>query len=298
MPRSRLGDVMFKRKEKNISDSEAIKSLPHNRKEVFFDLLKHRKMALFALSCLVFMFFIPLAVDLFYFNFLEAAAIAADKNEYLFSLLFYSMIIMLPCMLIGFLGLAGGFHVAKKMVWQEGVSTSFDFFQGIKENWKIALLNGAIFGILLFGFVVGGSYLLIFAPMEPIWCGIGIGALILILLLFGMVIVLNFTQGVYYENPLRATFKNSFSFLALLNWKIFVIFLLSTGAVISLCCFNFITMAIGLFLFAILNSVVIILYTLVSHSAFDKYINEEHHPEMVGKGLYKVVLNDEDKKEA
>ena len=289
---------MFKRKEKNISDSEAIKSLPHNRKEVFFDLLKHRKMSLFALSCFVFMFFIPLAVDLFYFNFLESAALAADKDEYLFSLLFYSMLIMLPCMLIGFLGLAGGFYVMKKMVWQEGISISVDFFQGVKENWKRALINGAIFGILLFGFVIGGSYLLIFSPMEPVWCGIGIGALILVLLLFGMVISLNFTQEVYYDNPFRATFKNSFSFLALLNWKIFVIFLFSTGAVVALCCINLITMAIGMFLFAILNSVVIALYTLVAHSAFDKYINAEHHPEMVGKGLYKVVINDEDKKEA
>ena len=79
---------MFKRKEKPISDNEALKSLPHNRKEVFFDLLKHRKMALFALSCFTFMFFIPLAVDLFIFNYLESAAIASDKQEYLFSLIF------------------------------------------------------------------------------------------------------------------------------------------------------------------------------------------------------------------
>ena len=30
---------MFKRTEKHITDSEAIKNLPHNRKEAFFDLL-------------------------------------------------------------------------------------------------------------------------------------------------------------------------------------------------------------------------------------------------------------------
>ena len=53
--------------------------------------------------------------------------------------------------------------------------------------------------------------------------------------------------------------------------------------------FNMITMAIGLVLFAFLNSVVIVLYTLISHSAFDKYINQEHYPDMVGKGLYKQV---------
>ena len=279
---------MFKKKEKEITDQQVVNNLPHNRKEVFFDLLKHRKMNLFSLSCFVFMFFIPLAVDLFYFNYLETIAITNEKFEYLFSLIFYSMLIAIPCMVIGFIGFAGGFYVAKKIVWQEGISLSSDFFQGVKENYKRALIDGFILGVLLFGLVVGGSYLIIYSPMAPVWCGIGIGALILIFIFFGMSIALNFTQNVYYQNPYRVTFKNSFFLLALINWKIFLVFLLSTGGLVTLCCFNMITLGIGLFLFAVLNSVVIILYTLISHSAFDKYINKEHHPEMVGKGLYKV----------
>ena len=286
----------MKRKEKNITDQEVYNSLPHNRKEVFFDLLKHRKMTLFVISCFTFMFFIPLAVDLFFFNFLESAAIAEGLDNQLFSLFFYSMLIMLPCMLIGFLGFAGAFHIIKKLVWQEDVTVAVDFFNGIKENWKHAIINGAIFGIILFGCVMGTSYLIIFAPMAPVWCGIGIGALILVLLFFGMVISLYFTLCVYYQSSVAATFKNAFAFLGLTNWKTFLVYLFSTGAVIALCCFNMITMAIGLFLFAILNSVVIVLYTLIAHSAFDKYINKEHYPEYVGKGLYKVETSD--KKEA
>ena len=282
---------------KNISDAEVYKSLPHNRKEVFFDLLKHRKMSLFALSCFTFMFFIPLAVDLILFNFLESAAISAGKTEYLFSLIFYSMLIMLPCMLIGFLGFAGAFYTAKKIVWQEGSMLSIDFFTGIKENWKNALVNGAIFGLVTFGLVVGGSYLIIYAPMAPVGCGIGIGGLILMFLLFGMLMSVFFTQDVYYQNPYRITFKNSFAFLGLLNWKVFVIYLLSTCALVTLCAINFITLIIGLFLFAILNSVVIILYTLISHSAFDRFINKDYHPEMVNKGLYKEVHQDDEEKE-
>ena len=96
----------YRQDKNNVSDQQALKSLPHNRKEVFFDLLSHRKMTLFALSCFTFMFFIPLAVDLFVFNFLESAAVSAGKNEHLFSLVFYSMCIMLPCAIIGFIGFA------------------------------------------------------------------------------------------------------------------------------------------------------------------------------------------------
>ena len=131
---------------------------------------------------------------------------------------------------------------------------------------------------------------------APIWCGIGIGALILIFILFGIVTALNFSQMVYYANPYIVTTKNSFCLLGLLHYKVFLLFLLSTGLVIAGACFNMITLAIGLFLFAILNSVVIILYTLISHSAFDKFINAEHYPDMVGKGLYKKL--EDDSKEA
>ena len=279
---------MFKRKEKLVSDEQAIKSLPHSRKEVFFDLLRHRKMTLFSLSCFTFMFFIPLAVDLFYFNFLEMAAIATEKYEYLFSLVFYSMVIMLPCMIIGFIGLAGAFYVAKRLVWQESTSLAVDFFFGIKENWKHALVNGIIFGITLFGLIVGGSYLLIYSPTAPVWCGVGIGALILLFIVLGMVNALTFTQDVYYSNPFMTTVKNAFSFMGLLNWRVLVTFLLTTGLVVGLGCINFVTLAIGMVLFAFLNSAVIIIYTLMSHEVFDKYINKDYYPDMVGKGLYKT----------
>ena len=284
----------MKKEEKHITDQDAKQSLPTNRKEVFFDLLRNRKMTLFALSCYTFMFFIPLAVDLIYFNFVESMAISAEKFEYLFSLIFYSMLIMLPCMVIGFIGLAGAFYAAKKLVWQEGVSLASDFFKGIKENWKHALINGVIFGLVLFGLIIGGSFMLIYADVHAVVRGIAIGALIVLFLVFGMVTVLNFTQGVYYENSFGVTLKNSFSFLGLLNWKVLVIYLLSTGVVVTLGLFNFLTLVIGLLLFAVLNSVVIVLYTLISHSAFDKYINQEHYPDMVNKGLYKVSQDDKE----
>ena len=277
----------MKKEERHITDEDVKQSLPRNRKEVFFDLLKTRKMTLFAFSCYTFMFFIPLAVDLFIFNNLENYLISQGDIQGTLTLIIYSMIIMLPCMVIGFLGFAGAFYTAKRMVWQEGISLAHDFFKGIKESWKHAVINGIIFGLVLFALIVGGTLLSMTSGLNPVVKGIGIGALILFFLVFGMVIALNFTQCVYYENSFSVTLKNSFSFLGLLNWKILLVFLFSTGVVVTLGLFNLLTLAIGLILFAFTNSVVIILYTLISHSAFDKYINKEHYPEMVNKGLYK-----------
>ena len=285
---------MFKRKEeKHITDKDVMRTLPHTRREVFFDLFKHRKMSLFALSCFTFMFFIPLAVDLIFFNFLQNVAIASDKTDYLFSLFFYEMIILIPCMVIGCLGLAGAFEVAKNMVWQEGTMLASDFFHGIKTTWLHALTNGLILGVILSAGVIGSCFLLIYQPVSPIIIGVGIGAMILFFLFFGIAVVMNYTQDAYYQNSYGAVLKNSFRFMGLLNWRLLVIFLLSTGVVVTLCFFNIVTLIIGMALFAVLNSVVVILYTLVSHSAFDKYINMDNYPHLVGRGLYKVEDNDE-----
>ena len=166
--------------------------------------------------------------------------------------------------------------------------------EGIKENWKHAVLNGLLFGLVLFGLIVGGSFLVIHFGAAPIWSGIGVGALILVFMLFGMVVAINCAQDVYYTNGYFTTVKNSFCLLGLLNWKVLVTFLLSTGAVVILGCFNLITLIIGMLLFAVLNSVVIILYTLISHNGFDKYINSEHYPDYVNKGLYKLETNDKE----
>ena len=62
----------------------------------------------------------------------------------------------------------------------------------------------------------------------------------------------------------------------------------------TLACFNLITLAVGMVLFAFLNSLVVVIYTLLAHSAFDKYINKEHYPDMVGKGLYKLEKEDKE----
>lgn len=289
-----MGDVMSKRIKKHIDDKSVYQSLPQTRKQVFFDLLKNRKMTLLSLSFMTFMFFIPLAIDLFYFNFLEAAAIEAGKDEYLFSLIFYSMLILIPCMAVGFIGLGGAFNASKKIVWQEGAMLSVNFFNGIKDNWLRSLINGLIFGIITFGLVVGSSYLIIYSPTSPVVTGIGIGALILLFLTFGMVFATFFAQDVYYQNPYRITFKNSFAMLGLLNWRILLTYLFTTVVFVALCAINFITMIIGFVLFALLNSLVVIIYTLIAHNGFDKFINKDHYPEMVGRGLYKV---NDDKKE-
>ena len=286
--------------KKQAVELDGTKKLPHNRKELFFDLLAHRKMNMFSLSSLTFLFFVPLVIDIFIFNFYEISAIMAGNDDQLFSLIFYSLILMLPCMLIGFIGLGGAFYVAKKMVWQEMVFITNDFLKGIKETWKHSLINGAIFGIALFGLILGGSYLFIYSTVEPVICGIGIGALVVVYITIGIILSLFYTQDVYYSNPYRVTFKNAFSFLGLTNWKVILLYICTTLLVTVSCLINTITMIVAFLLFASTNFVVVILYTLISHSAFDKYINKEHYPDMVNKVLYKETISSsiEESKEA
>lgn len=276
-----------KKKEKIISDYEALKKLPHNRKELFFDLLKNRKMFLFSFSCFTFLFFIPLFIDLLYFSYMELAAFSLGDIDVIFTLLFYSLIISIPCNVIVFIGLSGAFYVSKKLVWQEGINLSHDFLVGIKENYKKFILFSFIFSLSLFILVIGGIYLLTTSSYSPLVNGIGIGILIVQFIICGIIINFSMTQAVYYDNKLRDILKNSFVFLSSTHIKSFLLFLLTNCVIVFLCLLNNISLIISFALIAILNSAIIILWTLLSHAEFDKLINKENYPEYVNKGLYK-----------
>lgn len=278
---------MFKRREKQISDQEAINKLPHNRKELFFDLIKNRKMFLFSFSCFTFLFFIPLFIDFLCFSYMELAAYSLGDNDAIFSLLFYSLIIAIPCNIILFIGLSGAFYVAKKIVWQEGITLAQDFLQGIKENAKYFILYSLVFSITLFGLIIGGTYLIIMSSLSPIQSGIGVGILIVVFIIFGILNNFAMTQTVYYKNSVGSNYKNAFIFLSTTNYKSFLLFIFTVGVTTFLCLLNNLFLIISFLLIATLNSVIIILWTLISHSEFDKYINKDNYPEFVNKGLYK-----------
>lgn len=66
-------------------------------------------------------------------------------------------LILVPCIAVFALGVAGNLYVMRKLIWEEPTRTFKDFFRGIKKCWLPALVMGFAFGltILLVQFSLG-----------------------------------------------------------------------------------------------------------------------------------------------
>lgn len=278
------------RKEKVKTNDLTIKDLPHTRWQIFVDLIKTQKRQMVSLSMLLFVFLLPLVVDILIFDMFIIGVPSGEANysATVFSLIFYMMIISIPCSMIGFIGLSGLAHVSKLICWQNGVINAPDFFYGIKKNWKQALIFGFIWGLSLFVLVVGVLYLLrTQAIVEQPWLNsIGIGVCIVQFIILSIVCVYALTYSCYYTNTVWQVFRNSFVFFVAKFFKNLLVFVLTTGLIIGLMFVDFIAQIAIIIVIAFLSSYMMIGWTLLSHEAFDQYINKFNYPEYYKKGLY------------
>lgn len=277
-------------------DNFSVKELPHNRRQIFLDLLKNQKRQMVSLSMLLFMFLLPLVVDILLFDMFIVNVSLSEPNydSLVFSLIFYMMIIAIPCSMIGFVGLSGLAHVCKQMAWQNGIMPGPELFTGIKKNWKHALVSGFVWGVSVFALVVGTLFFARtqYGSSQPWLHSIGIGLCIVQFIVLSIVCAYTLTYDCYYTNTWWQVFKNSFVFFAAKFFKNLLLFVLTTGLVVGLCYVDFIAQIVIIIVIAFLSSFMMIAWTLLSHEAFDQYINKQNYPDYYKKGLY---ISEEDK---
>ena len=278
------------RKIKERKTDLTVKELPHTRREIFVDLIKNQKRQMVSLSMLLFVFLLPLVVDILLFNSFIIGIPVTDPNygSTVFSLIFYMMIIAIPCSMAGFVGLSGLAHVCKNIAWQNAVLFGPEFFVGIKKNWKQSLVFGFIWGLSLFLLVVGSLFMVrTTADSAQPWVnGVGIGLCITQFIVLSIICVYSLTYGCYYTNTIWQVFRNSFVFFVAKFFKNLGLFILTTGLVVGLMFVDFIAQIVIIIVIAFLSSFMMIAWTLLSHEAFDQYINKEHYPEYYQKGLH------------
>ena len=272
------------------------KEMPHTRRQIFLDLLKNQKRQMVSLSMLLFVFLLPLVVDILLFN-MYIIGIDVGQEGYastVFSLIFYMMIIAIPCVMIGFVGLGGLAHVCKNIAWQNAVLFGPEFFAGIKKNWKQSLVFGFIWGISLFLLVVGCLFMVrTQAGSDQPWVqSVGIGLCITQFVILSIICVYALTYSCYYQNTIWQVFRNSFVFFVAKFFKNLALFVLTTGLVVGLMFVDFIAQIVIIIVIAFLSSFMMIAWTLLSHEAFDQYINKQNYPDYYKKGLY---ISEEDK---
>ncbi len=145
----------MKRKLKSASKDYTVDMLPHNRREVFFDILKLHWGKFLAYGLLVLVFSLPLHILLVIEN-LTAAGLAESANglaqEQLEQLYLQIMSLSntvafakIPCLLLLSVCIAGLVRIIRQYSWGENVFFSADFSQGIRQNGgQMALLAFAV----------------------------------------------------------------------------------------------------------------------------------------------------------
>ena len=139
---------------------------------------------------------------------------------------YYTMtefLILVPCIAVFALGVAGNLYVIRKLIWQEPTSTVKDFFRGIKKCWLGALIMGLVFGLTLLLVVFSMGY---FDAYNLSTAFKAVMVTLSIILLVFMIIFTSFfmTQLAAFKMKPMVLIRNSFLFVfgAFLQSVIFI----------------------------------------------------------------------------
>lgn len=293
------------------SEGYARASLPSNRWELFWDILKGRFSKLVIINLLTALFFIPLILLIFlldqytaYFGSLsgfsqnlgpgypaindmtgiaESISLSVDQQFLLF----------LPIILIiAAVGIAGGAYVIRNMIWTEGIFVANDFWKGVKQNFFVVMMGLLVFSIIFYvsKLSIGYANLLIaVGEGSEIWLNIGKGMTYVLLGFIFIMLCWVVTMGVTYDLKFTKLVKNSFIFtVALLPMNIFFLFL---GLI------PFLLTELGGLLEMIAMIIIIIfgfswfllIWTDYSQWAFDKFVNDKIPGAQKNRGIYEKV---------
>ncbi len=268
-------------------------NLPATRTKQFFDILKNRLGAIVGISLLVFAFSL-LAIVWFIawraFIISPPADIANDpvllaNRAFYLNLILY--LVLLPLIMLSYVGLGGAFQVLKKLCWNEGIFFFHDFAKGIRESYKVSLLAGFLVGFVLLG-TMSNYYFYQVISLPFIMQVAFMTILTLILVITIMASLFMVMQAQIFRNKISGYLKNGYLFAAVLFPKNLVFFILG---IIPLIVFFFIRLIflqlVYLFVLAIIGfGIFTLIWSLYSIYVFDKYINQNYEKELVDKGLY------------
>lgn len=132
-------------------------------------------------------------------------------------------LILVPCVAVFALGVAGNLYVIRKLIWQEPTSTIKDFFRGIKKCWAGAICMGLAFGLTLLLVVFSIGY---FDAYDVSTALKAMMITLSIILLVFMIIFASFfmTQHAAFKMRPLVLIRNSFLFVfgAFLQSVIFI----------------------------------------------------------------------------
>ncbi|MDD4003167.1 MAG: hypothetical protein PHE12_03140 [Clostridia bacterium] len=307
---------------KDRDENYARSTLPSNRWELLWDVIKGRFWKNVLLNLMLIIAFIPTVFILFRTSLLSAEyGTLLPFSGSLFTgypfipdlyninyvnelqLQVMSFTLLIPCLLFASLIMSGVFYIVRNLVWSESVFIANDFWKGFKQNALYFMLITFILGLVYFVsamnvFIIDNNFLInpdsFFS--KPFVSNL-FKALIIIMAGFVTIMALfAYTITVTYKVKFRQLIKNSFYLTLGLLPRNIVMAALSFSPFLLLAIFGMNLM----FLSSILLGIVLLLgftlaiigWSIYSHWVFDKFINDRVEGAVKNRGIYSKIGKD------
>ncbi len=278
--------------KKSSNTDYARNMLPHNRREVFLDVLKLHWGDFLIYGLLMFVVCLPLNIisinKIYAINDLTEAMKLVSGEELMALAGHLSEVKSVYALMQGasfsviFLYLAGLIRVIRQYAWEENIYFKNDYSNGFKSNWLQMLLLSIVFGIL-YSFAVicydwaqeTDDMLQSLSMMIP-----------MCLFLFWVIPMMLYAISTVavYANSFGNVIKTASAMVFAKPLAAIAASCISCAAVLLVYISNVALMVISRILITIFFPIALLAWMLSSFNAFDKHINAEHFPELVGKG--------------
>lgn len=299
------------------SETYAASTLPTNRWQLGWDVFKTNTGKHFKINLLTLVFLLPFIaicvltymyklanVDILPFT--QNMAIGYPSYPFTFGLSanlalsasveFFKFLIV--GILVGAVGLSGGFYVMRNMVWAEGVMVGSDFFKGVKQNYFVVLFSLLFYGVIMGLSVISVNMAQLFIDTCTGIKWLLISAQVLTYIIMGIVSIMvlyMITLGVTYKLSFGKLIRNSFILtIGLIPTNVFFAFLAALPFLLfSLKVSMLMALAIVL-VFVWGFSIFMLIWTDYSNWVFDRFINDKVPGAKKNRGIYKPNATEED----
>ena len=268
--------------------------LPHNRREVFFDVLKLQWRSLLSIGALVLVAAVPLIAcyvieQLYSSMMLDQVTNIENTSEYLETLnkinVFSSAMafIRIPFFALLAVVLSGVARMIRQYAYEECVTFTYDFSEGFKQNCKQSVLLAICVSSI--GAISYFAYGMISSAEGIMGAVMAFPTMLFIVILVPIASVMAVIIPVY---------NNKFS--VNLKWATYIFIKKPLRVILScVCAFsvfsvtlipNFYAGFLGMALGYLLLPIAMLGFYLSMFNVLDELINKDNYPEIVGKGTF------------
>lgn len=268
-----------------------IENMPHNRLEVFFDIIKQRWDLLLKIALILTLFLAPFIFS----SFLRAEALSAleENSSSFYASYFETEIIFFAidsfALILLSLPIAGILRISKLLSFYEGIWFFHDLMKGIKENWLQVFVVLLLDSLILFLSRVSGSYLLLFGNGDFFTTIIFFLPAALGLLIILPASLIHLMEIPIYKNTYFQNVKNAFYFYFKSGFTTLpVSLLLILPLFLNLLPFTIVPIIVYVSYAFVYLPFALLFASLYSNYVFDKFLNKNDYPEIYDKGIYRT----------